>query len=175
MRPHLSRREEFIIGNADPVLLPPTDGQVDYQRTTHDIVPWDKAPVAAVRALIAVIAHDKVASGGHFQLAIAHKSGHLVAPRAIGAARVGSRGKVIAEGVAVTPTVDHILLLDRLSIHVHHLVAQMEVVSWHGDDTLDEVHRRLNRITKNNDIATLDVAIREHAAPRAGVGEVKLI
>src|SRR5260370_20090125 len=69
----LSRTKEFIIGRAG-LVAPAAHREVDHQRSTQDIVPGDEAPVAAVRALIAIIAQQKILAGRDHQFALSHKS-----------------------------------------------------------------------------------------------------
>src|SRR5256885_16417115 len=50
--------EEFIIGT--PLFRRSLYRQINHERASHDVAPGHDPPIAAVRALLAIIAQDKV-------------------------------------------------------------------------------------------------------------------
>src|SRR4051812_14672249 len=54
--------------------------EVDEQRTSHDVLARHEAPVAAVGAVVAVVAHHEVVAFGHDELMVLDQSVHFGSP-----------------------------------------------------------------------------------------------
>src|SRR5690242_14883006 len=66
-----------------------TEGKVDEERRAFDVCAGNKAPVAAVAAVIAVVAEYEVVAGWHTQVRVLDKAAHLGAPVGVYAGIVG--------------------------------------------------------------------------------------
>src|SRR6266700_255785 len=107
--------KEFIIGTAS--FRFPFYRQINYQRTPDDAGPGNKSPITAVRALFAVITHDKVFIPWDHKFAVADMLLRFRAPAAINVSRtVRLQGKVIAISIIVSPGVDRVAFLQRRSV-----------------------------------------------------------
>src|ERR1700740_2429567 len=86
--------------------------EIDHQGPAHDVGPRYKSPVAAVKAVLAIIAHHEVVLGGHHQFTIAHIIRQFVAPAAVNLPRVALLvGKVIAVSIGYPLLMDYVAFL----------------------------------------------------------------
>src|ERR1041385_8721492 len=83
--------------------------EIDHQGPAHDVGPRYKSPVAAVKTILAIIAHHEVVLRGNHQFAIAHIIRQLVAPAPVNLPRVALLvGKVVAVAIGYPLLMDHV-------------------------------------------------------------------
>src|SRR5271170_4083407 len=77
------------------------EGPVDEERAAYDVLARNEAPVAAVEALGAVVAHGEDFSGRDYEIAVLNVAGEFVGPAGgdSGVLVGGDGGKVVAVGV----------------------------------------------------------------------------
>lgn len=152
---------------------------VDEEGAAYDVLAWDEAPVAAIEAFGAVVAHGEDFAGGDDEVAVLNVAGELVAPAGgYVAVVVGwDGGKVVAvgiEGVLGIVVVDGhagvgLVLCD--AVEVDDAVAEVDAVAGDADGALDEEEIRLAGLEEDDDVAALDVAIEGEGCPLSGRGE----
>jgi hypothetical protein len=152
---------------------------VDEEGSAYDVFARDEAPVAAIEAFGAVVAHGEDLAGRDDEIAVLNVAGEFVSPAGGDVAIVvgGDGGKVVAvgiEGVLGIVVVDGhtsvgLVLCD--AVEVNDAVAEMNSVAGDADGALDEEEIRLAGLEKNDDIAALDIAIEGEGRPLGGRGE----
>src|SRR5260221_12415319 len=70
-------------GSVGVVVAGCVDRPVDKERAAHDGFAVDEAPVAAVGAVVAIIAHGEIFSGGHDEFIPLNVFAHFVSPFAL--------------------------------------------------------------------------------------------
>ena len=152
---------------------------VDEEGAAYDVLAWDEAPVAAIKAFGAVVAHGEDFAGGDDEVAVLDVAGEFVGPAGGDVAVVvgGDGGKVVAvgiEGVLGIVVVDGhagVWLVLRDAVEVDDAVAEMDSVAGDADGALDEEEIRLAGLEEDDDVAALDVAIEGEGRPLGGRGE----
>src|SRR6266567_347063 len=129
--------EEFIIGT--PLFRLSLYGQINHQRASHDVAPGYEPPIAAVRALLAIIAQDKIGLRRDHQLAMFDMELCFGTPVTINITRpICLLRKVVAISVIVSSRVDRVALLKGRAVHVNDFVLQANVIAWKSDDALHQ-------------------------------------
>src|SRR5208337_163096 len=156
------------------------DRPVDEKGAAHDGLAINKAPVAAVGAVVAVIAHGEIFARGNYQFIaldifaddvdpfrLHRRNKHLIAGRREGVdQRVVTRGRIV----------DHVRLVERLAVDVDLLIDNFQVIPGQTDDTFYEMRMVLVGIFENNDVAALQVAIgKKFFVPLAAPAENKFV
>jgi hypothetical protein len=152
---------------------------VDEEGPAYDVFAWDEAPVAAVEAFGAVVAHGEDLAGRDDEVAVLDMAGELISP-AGGDVAVGVGGdsrKVVAVGIegvlGVVVGRGHagVRLVLGDSVEVDDAVAEMDVIAGDADGALDEEEVRLAGLEKDDDVAAPDVAIEGEGGPFCGRGQ----
>ncbi len=82
-------------------------GEVDDEGFADDGFARDEAPVAAVLAVVAIVAHDEVVAGGDDELAVVDEGAHADPPVGVDLGVGGlEAGEVVAEVVGRAGAVD---------------------------------------------------------------------
>ena len=152
---------------------------VDEEGSAYDVFARDEAPVAAIEAFGAVVAHGEDFAGGDDEVAVLDVAGEFVGPAGGDVAVVvgGDGGKVVAvgiEGVLGIVVVDGhagVWLVLRDAVEVDDAVAEMDAVAGDADGALDEEEIRLAGLEEDDDVAALDVAIEGERRPLGWRGE----
>ena len=135
----------------------PLQRKINQERLAHNRGARNEAPVAAVLAVVAVVAQHEVAVRRHRQFAIRNQPPHLAPP-----ARVHSRigpvhaRKIVAVAVRDRRPEDCVRLRKRLPIHISMAFAQPNPVARQAHHALHQVHRRVHRIVKDNQVAAVN-------------------
>ncbi len=78
------------------------------------------------------------------------------------------RREVVAIRVVAGGIVQDVRLLQLLPVAVHHPVAKVDVVAGNADDALHHIQARFRRREKDDDIAALNLPVRDHRARPPG-------
>ena len=70
-------------------------------------------------------------------------------------------GEIVPVLIDVIRAMNDIGLINGLSVEDEFLVDEPHPVTGNADDPLDECLREIHRITENDDIAALDILVRE--------------
>ncbi len=102
-------------------------GEVNEERQPDDIGAGNKAPVATIAAVVAIVAEHEISARGYDQLAILDVVAHLNPPIRIHA-RVGVEfgGKLIAKVILVRAFKNSEWFTLLLPVHIYHAVLQMD-------------------------------------------------
>src|SRR5262249_18615459 len=135
-----------------------------------------KAPVTAVQALVTVVAQNKVLVAWDNHFTLAHVILQLIAPAPVNFARIRLlRREIIALAIRHPLAVNGVALMQRNAVHIYAFVAQTNMVPGQPDHPLHQKLGRIHGKVKNNDVSTLNFAIRQQL-PRARVtGKVQLV
>src|SRR5262249_5867589 len=135
-----------------------------------------KAPVTAVQALVTVVAQNKVLVAWDNHFTLAHVILQLIAPAPVNFARIRLlRREIIALAIRHPLAVNGVALMQRNAVHIYAFVAQTNMVPGQPDHPLHQKLGWIHGKVKNNDVSTLNFAIRQQL-PRARVtGKVQLV
>src|SRR5207248_796327 len=144
----------------------------------------NESPITAIKADVAVVAHAKITVRRDDNITILNVIWHRQLPF-IDHIRLVASGhcrKIIAVWVVRIESglvaVVHIGLIQLLAITIDDPVSQMNSVARQSDDALDDVKLRralINR-KKNDDVAMMDLAIRnQRAHPTCARGELHTV
>ena len=155
------------------------EGPVDEEWTAYDVLAWNEAPVAAVEAFGAVVAHGEDLAGRDDEVAVLNVAGELVGPAGGDVAVVvgGDGGEVVAVGIesvlgiVVVGWHAGVGLVLRDAVEVDDAVAEVDAVAGDADGALDEEEIRLAGLEEDDDVAAADVAIEDEGRPFGGRGE----
>jgi hypothetical protein len=154
------------------------EGPVDEHRAAHDVFLRDEAPVAAVEAFGAVVAHGEDVAGRNDEVVALDVRGEVLTPElgelGVGAGRDG--GEVVAVGIVGVVEVavfgGHAGVGFGLgdSVEVNDAVAEVDVIAGEADGTLDEDEVRGFgvRLVKDDDVTVLDGAVVDEGCPFGG-------
>src|SRR5688500_11203681 len=125
----------------------------------HESPPLDhrarhRSPVARIARAVAVVAHGEIRVRRH----------RVRAELISGAIRLRQRRLI---RVHLRILMENIGLIQRLPVNRDHLVADLDLVARHADDTLDEISIGLERVTEDDDVAPPDLTDRHHPRQRA--------
>ncbi len=131
--------------------------EVDEKGFADDGFAWDKAPVPAVFAVVAVVAHDEVVAGGNDEFAVVDQAAHANPPVRVDL-RVGAleTGEVVAEVVGWAGAVDGVGLDEGMAVDEDAAGVQAEAITRQADDALDEMECGVDGVVKDDDVATMD-------------------
>src|SRR4029077_603118 len=136
------------------------DREIDHQGSAHDVGPRYKSPVAAVKDVLAIITHHEVMLRGHHQLPLAHIIRQFVAPAPVNLPRVALLvGKIVAVSIGDPLLMDYVAFLQRLAVHVDHLVTQPDMVARQADHAFHQELRSVYRKIKNYNVSPFDSAV----------------
>src|SRR6266481_5113911 len=114
------------------------DGPVNEEGAAHDGFAVDKAPVTAVGAVVAIIAHGEIFSGRDDEFVTLD----------------------VVEGIVAGGRVmDHVGFIQGFAVDEDLLVHNLQTIAGKADDALHEVRMILVRIFEDDDIAALEVAV----------------
>src|SRR5512132_3064045 len=157
----------------------------DEKRAAADVIVRHEAPIAAVVAIVAVVAHHEVVTRRHPALEAAlivvaifapgkrphvrriHRLRLCVDADRVSAARLAV-GALDAALERFEPQPFEVavrgigLLRPRRAVDGQPLVAIFDDVTAHADDALDEVLRRVQRVAEHDDVAAPGIADRNH-------------
>ena len=142
------------------------------QSAADDILPRHKSPIARIQAVVPIVAHHEVHAGRDHEVAIDDVVGRVDGPGVCGAAglRIWRLGRKLVKKLSMVFRCrgGGVGLCLRHPIPDHDAIAQMDVVSGHADEALDEkdvlrlaigIHRieagSEDRLDENNDVAVL--------------------
>src|ERR1700677_694381 len=141
---------------------------VDKEWTAYDVGSGHKAPVAAIEADGAVIAHGEVTARRNHQILSLDVVGKLEGPGRgyVPALRRRDGGKIIPIGKVVA-VVRHggLRFMLWLPVEEDHAVAQVDAIAWNADDPLHQVQVGLARLEKDDDVATAHIAVVDEGSP----------
>src|SRR5437016_11693498 len=104
--------------------------KINDEGLAYDCLFWNEAPVAAIGALVAVIAHHKVHVAGHHQFTVQDVPRQRRMPCMIHVAGgVSVDGEVIAIIVEASDSVNHVIFVKRFSVDEYDSFAQPDPVS----------------------------------------------
>ena len=154
-------------------------GPVDEERAAYDVFAWNEAPVAAVEAFCAVVAHGEDFAGRDNEVAILDVAGKLVGPTGGDVAVVVWRdgGEVVAVGIegvlGVVVVGGHagVGLVLRDTVEVDDAVAEMDAVAGDADGALDEEEIRHAGLEEDDNVAAANIAIKGEGRPLCRRGE----
>src|SRR5271166_3659877 len=120
-----------------PMVIPIPHRPINHQRPPNNIFPRHKSPIAAVLAVVAIVAHHKIMSLGHNQLAILHQFPHLQPPLPFQPKRwnVGPR-KIVPEHIVRRLQESHVRFVDRFAVDPDFLLHQPQPVARQPDHPL---------------------------------------
>src|SRR5574340_212590 len=159
----------------------------DEERLAADVRVGDEAPIAAVVAVVAVVAHHEVVACGNPALEAVLIVIAVVAPRerphvaGVHRQRLGVDGDRMALRRVAVGALDQPLqrleaqpfevavavvglLRPRHAVDGELLVAILDDVAADADHALDEVLRRVERVLEHDDVAALRIGDRDHLA-----------
>src|SRR3954469_25825982 len=122
------------------------------QWTPNNIFFGHKAPIAAVQAVIAIVAHGKVVVRRNHHLVIMNVFLQSGGPlrRNLSNAITQGRWKFIAICV-VSSVANYIRLGLPDSIQIDHSIAQAKPVAWYANNAFNQIHSLLGRIRGKKD------------------------
>src|SRR5467141_3298461 len=139
------------------------DGPVNEEGAAHDGFAVDKAPVAAVGAVVAIIAHGEIFSWRHDQFVALYVFADFVGPLDLNGRDeklIAGRGESVIQGiVARRGIVDDVGFIQGFAVDEDLLVDNLQTIPGKADDALHEVRMILVRIFEDDDIAALEVAV----------------
>src|SRR6202035_1276974 len=122
---------------------------INYYRPAHDGFPVDKAPIAAIPTVVAIVAHGKVIAGGNQDLTIMSVAENLGGPFGlhIGEQLVVIGGREIVEKRIVSRRgiVVRVGFSQFLAVNVNLLVDNLDAVARHPDHAFHIVRVVLER------------------------------
>src|SRR5581483_1573008 len=149
---------QFITGSHGPrqTVLAASDGPVNQQWTANDVLPRHKAPIAAVKTLVAIVPHHKILARRNDEVAMLHHFLQLFEPESFFSwCRIVDLRKGVTINVVHRRAVKNVFLFQRQAIHPHLPVHQPHVVSGNSNDAFHEVLRWVYWIVKNDNVAAL--------------------
>src|ERR1019366_8384056 len=133
---------------------------VDEHGPSNDVLVGNKAPVAAVEADVAIVAHGEDAVGRNHKFAILDVGGQGIAPFRRGAVIVGGgNGWEVVTVSAVGSVADDERGIEFLAIAIDHAVNQLDAIARHSHYALHDVEAGLRRRNKHKNVIVLGVAI----------------
>jgi hypothetical protein len=147
------------------------EGPVDEERAAYDVFAWYEAPVAAIQADKAVVAHSEVVARWDDEVSVLDVGGEIDLPGCGYVAALGWRdgGEIVAIRVeAVGSGLSRLRLVLGCSVEVDDAVGEVDVVAGDSDDSLDEKEIRLAGFEEDDDISALDVAVVNEGKPVRG-------
>src|SRR5450755_286901 len=150
-------------------------GPVDDQGFADDIFARDESPVAAIEGGIAVIAHGKIAARRHDDFAVRDVMlQHVLS--LIEKVHVEFAGEIVAVRLYIFGLMVDVGLFEFLAVQVDLLVYELDVVARNTHAALHESLANIDRITEHDDVAALDVFVRQKVlGDRAGRGVGQLV
>src|SRR5262249_18939298 len=108
----------------------------------NDVFSGDKAPIPAVQALLAIIAHAEVITFGYHQVLSLRVCAleHRPPPRNALLSHRRKSGELIAVIIVGSLPAQHVRLIERLTITINHSVMETNTVIGNSDDALDHLH-----------------------------------
>src|SRR5580704_14544371 len=154
-------------------------GPVNHYRAAHDGIAVHEAPIAAVPAAIAIIAHHKITISRNHELAMMNVAQNFFRPFRTQAdfGEVASRGReIVAEGVFERCVMDHIWLRVWFAVHINALVDYTDAVTRQANHPLHIVWMVVEWKFEDDDIAAPDRAVRKKLfVPRGPTSEYKFV
>lgn len=116
------------------------EGEVDEQRFAYDGFAGNEAPVAAVLAVVAVVAHDEVVADGDDEFAVIDERTHADPPARVDLG-VGAlqTGEVVAEVVRWARAIDGVGLGEGVAVDEDLAGVEAKVVAGKADDAFDQM------------------------------------
>ena len=114
--------------------------KIDHERTSNDILPRHKSPVATVPAIVAVIAQHEVAIRRNHQITVLRIVTELQPPACIDT-RIGvlAGWELVTEAVRIAAAVDGIGFSLGLAVDINGSVDEPDVVPWNPDYPFNKV------------------------------------
>src|SRR5271155_1915170 len=143
---------------------------VNEERSAYDVLAGHEAPVAAIEAVRAVVAHDEVAAVGNNEVTVLDVVGEIERPLSshIAERRRRDGGEIVTIVVRLGGDL-HLRLVLGNAIEVDGAVDQVDVVAGDADDALDEVEVLavgLERgLEEDDDVAAAHIAIVNERRP----------
>src|SRR5882724_3725056 len=167
-------------GSVGVVVAGCVDGPVDKERAAHDGFAVDEAPVATVGAVVAIIAHGEIFSGGHDEFVALNVFANFVSPFDLHGWNkkliTGRRKGIVQRIVARSGIVDHIGFIEGFAVDEDLLIDNLQVISRQANDALHEMRMILIGIFEDNDIAAFEIAVRKKLfVPVAAAAEDKFV
>src|SRR5437879_5619446 len=143
------------------------DGPINYERPAHDGVAVDKAPVTAVRTVVAIVSHREEFVGGHHNFVASHVFANFRNPFGPGMGTekmIAGRRKLIIQDVVPGHRiwVVHNVGFDQfLSVDVDILIDQLQTIAGQSNNAFNEMLVIVVRIFENDNVAALERAVRQ--------------
>jgi hypothetical protein len=131
--------------------------EVDEQRFADDGLARDEAPVTAVFAVVAVVAHDEVVAGRDDEVAVVDEAAHADPPVRVDLG-VGAleAGEVVAEIVGRRGAVDGVGFGEGVAVDEYLAGMETEAVAGQADDALNQMQRGVDGVVEDDDVAAMD-------------------
>ena len=129
-------------------------GEIDDPGPALDVVEGQEAPVAAVGAVVAIVAHGEAMAGRDDDRA------EVVADEIV--VMIG-----VVPGIDLGVVVDLVGLVEGLVVDEDLLVLDLDLLAFEADDPLDEVLVQLPGVLEDDDVVPLDGLVGQEDALRA--------
>ena len=132
-------------------------GEVDEERFAYYCLARYEAPVAAVFAVVAVVAHDEVVAGRDDEVAVVDKAAHADPPMGVDLG-VGAlkAGKVVAEVIGRSGAVDGVGFGEGVAVDEYLAGAETKAIAGQADDALNQMQRGVDGVVEDDDVAAMD-------------------
>src|SRR5260221_1541827 len=167
-------------GSVGVVVAGCVDRPVDKERAAHDGFAVDEAPVAAVGAVVAIIAHGEIFSGRDDEFVALNVFANFVSPFDLHGWNkkliTGRRKGVVQRIVAGGGVVDGGGVVQHFAVDEDLLIDNLQVISRQANDALHEMRMILIGIFENDYIAAFEIAVRKKLfVPVAAAPEDKFV
>ena len=139
------------------------DGPVNEEGAAHDGFAVDKAPVTAVGAVVAIIAHGEIFSGRDDEFVTLDVFADFVSPLDLHGRDeklVAGRRKRVVEGIVAGGRVmDDVGFVEQFAIDENLLVNNFQTIAGEANDAFHEMRMILIRKFEDDDVAALQVAV----------------
>src|SRR5437879_11731044 len=136
---------------------------VDEHRPTDYILLRGEAPKAAVEADVTIIAHSEVAIGRNNQIVPLDVLRQRQLPGWGHVIEIGGRHcrEIVAIGIVFAAAVNDVRFIQLFTIAVDGAVTQVNAVTGDSNDALHDIKPRLSGRKKDDDVAVVDLTIRQ--------------
>src|ERR1700730_2509034 len=149
--------EGFLGESGGVVAVVLLEGEVDEHGFADDGFARNEAPVAAVFAVVAVVAHDEVVADGDDEFAVVDERAHADPPAGVdlGIGALEAR-EVVAEVVGRAGAIDGVGLGESAAVDEDAAAMEAEVIAGQADDALDEMQGGIYGVVEDDDVAAMD-------------------
>src|SRR5580698_552143 len=163
-------------GRSRKVVVRITRRPVNQEWASNDVLAGNEPPKAAVPAVVAIVAQNKIVPLGNNQLVVFNEFRHFFPPFRVHFEGGRTRLRKIVEiDIAQLIVVLGVGLSQGHSIDKHTLVDETQAIAGQGHYSLYEVLRRIHRIMEDDDVTAPDAAIGQQTVPTAVAAVTKFI